>query len=331
MALTIYDIAQKAGVSITTVSRVLNKKGEVSEKTKQHIQNILDEYGYSPSQLARGLASKTTKTIGIMSVDIRDNHHANIVYEVERAMSQYGYSAIVCNLGGKKKRFGDYLEMLVTRQVDGIVFVGSIFADPDCRKQIEDKGIDFPCAIVNALLPHPNFACVLTSEEAAYVEAVNYLVRERGRKKLVLIFDEDTVSEKRKRQGYREGMRRNGLENEITEYSISSELDGVSAATKELMRMAPRTDALIYTKDLLAVTGMYALLEMGYEVPKDVSVMGINNSIYAQLSRPSLTSIDNRAKESGAAAANLLKRLLDGETLLDPCVIPCQLVIREST
>lgn len=329
MGITIYDIAKKAGVSIATVSRVLNQKSNVSEKTKLYIQQILDEYGYKGNQLARGLASKTTKTIGIMAVDIRDSHHSAIVYEAERTMLSYGYSSIVCNLGGIKENLGKYLDTLITRQVDGIVFIGSIFADSSCFEQIEDRSIDFPCVIVNAILPYPNFACILDNEEAAFADAVDFLVKERGRKNIAFISDDNTSSEGRKAKGYYLGIQRNGLKSLKLDTPPGEE--NIAAAVKELLCSHPETDAILFSKDLTAIYGMYALQDLGCNVPGDIAVIGSNNSIYAKLCRPRLTSIDNMAATNGTTAANILYKLLNEDAVLEPQIIPCSLVIREST
>jgi len=330
MALTIYDIARRANVSITTVSRVLNNKGDVSENTKRRIQQILDESGYSPSQLARGLASKSSKTVGIMAVDIRDVHHSTIVYQSERVLSMSGYSSIVCNLGGRKERLGEYLSMLTSRQVEGLIFVGSVFADEHCVRQIEDEGVSVPSIIINAVIDYPHFYSVLNDEDIAYPNAVDFLVQ-KNRSHIALIYDDDTISERRKRRGYRAGMLRNGLGDHIVEVPCPPEMEGAQAATGRFMLEHPHTDAIIYTKDLIAAGGIHALCDLGRRIPEEVAVVGINNSIYARICRPQLTSIDNQPKHQGQAAAKLLVKALEGDPPKEPYLIPCTLTERQST
>lgn len=97
--MTIYDIAREAGVSIATVSRVMNG-GKVGEATRIKVQAVLDSCDYRPNQVAKGLATRQSRCVAVMTVDIRDVHHAAIAYEIERAMAAAGYSTILCNLGG---------------------------------------------------------------------------------------------------------------------------------------------------------------------------------------------------------------------------------------
>ena len=133
--MTIYDIAQKAGVSIATVSRVMNG-GKVGKATRIKVQAVLDSCDYRPSQVAKGLATRQSRCVAVMTVDIRDVHHAAIAYEIERTMATAGYSTILCNLGGTPARTGEYLRTLNAQQIIGVFFVGSIFVTPQCREYI---------------------------------------------------------------------------------------------------------------------------------------------------------------------------------------------------
>ena len=125
--MNIYDIAREAGVSITTVSRVINKKGYVSEKTRKKIQDVLDRNEYHPSDIARGLVSGSMKTVAIVVVDVRVPHYALTSYIMEQRLSDEGYMVLVCNTGEKEEDCRKYLCMLANRHVDGIILVGSIF------------------------------------------------------------------------------------------------------------------------------------------------------------------------------------------------------------
>jgi DNA-binding LacI/PurR family transcriptional regulator len=178
--LTIYDIAEKAGVSITTVSRVINGKTNVNKLTRERVLGVLSACGYTPSQLARGLASKASKTVGVLSVDIRDIHHSTIAYQVEQTLSTLGYSSIQCNFSGRRERLSSYLDMLISRQVDGIIFIGSVFAGGNCREQLE-KRIDgsFPTVLINGDLPLPGSHAVIEAESDACGKVVNFLANTR--------------------------------------------------------------------------------------------------------------------------------------------------------
>ena len=148
--MTIYDVAREAGVSIATVSRVLNG-GKVGDSTRAKVQDVLDRCDYHPSQVAQGLATRQSKCVAVMTVDIRDVHHAAIAYEIERTMATAGYSTILCNLGGTPARAGEYMRTLNAQQIIGVFFVGSVFVTPQCREYIAKYIPDIPILFAKRL------------------------------------------------------------------------------------------------------------------------------------------------------------------------------------
>ena len=125
--MNIYDIAKEAGVSIATVSRVLNNKGTVSAATRARVEAILKQNNYTPSAIARGMVSKSMRTVAVLTVDIRVPHYARTAYTIEREFSRRGYEVILCNTGGDRAETLRYLQVVNQKQVDGIVLVGSVF------------------------------------------------------------------------------------------------------------------------------------------------------------------------------------------------------------
>ena len=121
--MNIYDIAKEAGVSISTVSRVLNDKGYVSAKTKARIQEVLKRNKYQPSAIARGLVSGTMKNVAIVTVDVRHPHYAMTTFIMEQKLTGLGYMVLVCNTGAKKEECMKYLRMLSRNQVEGVILV----------------------------------------------------------------------------------------------------------------------------------------------------------------------------------------------------------------
>ena len=130
--MNIYDIAKEAGVSIATVSRVLNNKGTVSAATRARVEAILKQNNYTPSAIARGMVSKSMRTVAVLTVDIRVPHYARTAYTIEREFSRRGYEVILCNTGGDRGETLRYLQVVNQKQVDGIVLVGSVF-DTICQ------------------------------------------------------------------------------------------------------------------------------------------------------------------------------------------------------
>ena len=132
--MNIYDIAREAGVSITTVSRVLNGKDNVSPATRQKVEAVLALHSYVPSAIARGLVAKSMKTVAVLTVDVRVPHYARTAYAIEHECSRRGYNVLMCNTGEAKEAGMHYLEAVIEKQVDGVILVGSAHSalNTDC-------------------------------------------------------------------------------------------------------------------------------------------------------------------------------------------------------
>ena len=146
--MNIYDIAAEAGTSISTVSRVLNNKGNVNPKIRDRVEAVLKKYDYKPSAIARGMVSKTMKNIAILTVDVRVTHYARMIYVIEQEFSNLGYNVSVCNTGGSIQECDRYFEILSEKQTDGIVLIGSVFNElinyPEITAKIKDTPVVLP-------------------------------------------------------------------------------------------------------------------------------------------------------------------------------------------
>ena len=125
--MNIYDIAREAGVSITTVSRVINHREQVNAITRERVEKVLKAHNYKPNATARNLVTKSSRTVAVLTIDIREPHYARTAYTIERELSHRGYEAIICNTGGELKETERYLQSLMEKDVDGIIMVGSVF------------------------------------------------------------------------------------------------------------------------------------------------------------------------------------------------------------
>lgn len=326
--MTIYDIAREAGVSIATVSRVLNG-GTVSEATRQKVQAVLERCDYQPSQVAQGLATRQTKSVAIMTVDIRDVHHASIAYVVERTMASAGYSSILCNLGGEPSRAGEYLRTLSAQQIVGVFFIGSIFVTPVCQDYITRYISQIPAIFTNAILPLPNAYGILADERQGTYDAITRLYR-AGRRRIGMVTDSETSSEHHKLEGYLQAARDCGLEPLC--FHTERSMTGGQLITRRMMQDYPDLDAIQYTEDITAVGGVHMLQRLGISIPDQVALIGCNNSIYCTVCYPQLSSIDNGLYETGRQAANQMIRLLNHESGVEKTLrLPCGLVLRDTT
>ena len=202
--MNIYDVSKKAGVSIATVSRVINGNNNVSEKTKQKVLSVMKEIGYTPNVIARGLGLNTMKTIGIMCTDSSDVYLANAVYYLERELRSNGYDAILCCTGNDLSTKKDYLELLLSKRVDAVILVGSKFLETKAadNKYIIEAAEKLPIMLVNGYLDAPNIYGTLCDDESAVYEVTDALIRS-GRRNIVYLYTSTSLSGQCKLAGFK--------------------------------------------------------------------------------------------------------------------------------
>lgn len=307
--MNIYDIAKEAGVSIATVSRVLNKRGAVKKETEDRINKILDKYGYQPSAVARGLVTKSMRTIGIITVDMRVVHYANTVYVLEQRFSQLGYNVMVCNTGGLLSENLRYLRTMVEKNVDGLVLVGSVFGELVQSAEAMEYLKRMPVVLANGSLPLPNALSVLVDDKYGIRIATQHLL-DKGHRKIYYVQDMDTNSAYRKVTGFREAMQAVGISADEVILRCEYGLEGGKHLAEQILADKLDCTGIVFGEDLTAIGVMKELIRSGVRIPEDIAIIGYNNSEYAKVCTPELTSVDNRFEVMGEYSARLLNSLL---------------------
>lgn len=327
---TIYDIAGMAGVSASTVSRVVNNYPHVKKATRTKILKLLEEYHYVPNETARGLVSQSSKMIGILIADIRTTQHTDGVYYIERELSKQGYSCLIYNTGTFEEEQARYIQQVSQRKVDAAVLIGSIYQNDAVKKAISTYLPTTPVVICNGHIDAANLYSVVADEQNGVYNCVK-LLSDKGRRHPAFMVDHYTPSNRLKQKGFETG---------ITEYYGQAEpvivesgtlMQEIFDATVKLMRDHPETDGIIFAEDLMALAGLRALSELQIRVPEDVAVVGINNSKYAEISNPPLTSLDNMLYDLSLTAVRNLTALLQGEHVNKKMIICSEIVERKTT
>jgi DNA-binding LacI/PurR family transcriptional regulator len=173
--MNIYDVSEHAGVSIATVSRVLNGNPNVSEKTREKVLKVMDELGYTPNVFARGLGLNTMKTIGIMCSDSSDPYLAGAIYYLERGLRAHGYDAILCCTGYDLDAKQKYFDLLRSKRVDAIILAGSKFVEMRAKDNayIIEAASDLPIMLVNGFLEGENIYSTVCDDHAAVYGAAS--------------------------------------------------------------------------------------------------------------------------------------------------------------
>ena len=330
MQVTIYDIAKMANVSASTVSRVVNNKQNVSAKTRARILKLLAEHNYVPNEAARGLVTQSSHMIGVLLTDIRTTQHTQGVYFIERELSSQGYSCIIHNTGRDQQSWVHYVQELSQRKIEALILMGSIYQADAMRAAIALFLPNVPVVVCNGYFAAPNVYGIVSDEMGGVTDCVG-LLRETGCRRPVFLMNLSTPSNEQKKLGFLNGMARfyPDLSPLVLECDIS--LEEIAAATKGMLLEHPDVDGIVFSEDNMALVGLRILADLGRRVPEDVQIVGINNSRFAQLSIPSLTSLDNMLYDVSMTAVHHVLSLLAGQRVSKRTLIGTELVARGST
>lgn len=329
--MTIYDIAREAGVSISTVSRVLNNKGNVNSETKKKVEDVLTRSGYTPSAIARGMTGKQLHTVAILTVDIRVPHYARTAYTIEREFSRKGYDVTLCNTGGELKETIRYLRAMLEKQVDGIILVGSIFNELGRNPEVKSLLKAVPVVLANGKLNLPNSYSVLVDDVYGIGLSVQHLY-DKGHRDIYYVKDMDTASALAKRDGFLRAMETLGLpQGKKHVIESTAGIEGGIKAVQKLLQSGVPFSAVVCGEDHTAVGVLKGLIQADIRVPEDVSITGYNNSAYAKICTPELTTIDNKPELVAMLSVQLLSSLIEKTDIYSSGVIQPELVLGKSS
>ena len=313
--MNIYDIAKMSGVSIATVSRVLNGSDKVSEKTRRRVMEVIEKEGYTPNVFAQGLGLNTMHTVGILVPDISDLYMSSAVSFLENCLTGYGYGCILGCSGFQTESKIQHVQMLLSKKIDGLILVGSTYAgggaSPRETDYIREAAAQVPIFVINGAVQGENVFSAVCEDRAAVREVTEELIR-RGRKRILFLTDSDSYSAREKMAGYEDALREAGLP---VLGELKMKLRNRIHVTRDLLLQYRNLgfDAVIATDDGMAVGAVKYAAARGLRVPEDLSIVGYNNSSLAVACEPELTSIDNRMEEVCRETVEMLMQTLKGE------------------
>ena len=317
-------------MSIATVSRVINGKGNVSEKTRDRVLAVMDEAGYMPNIFARGLGLHSIKMVGVMCSDVADIFYAQAVSCLENELRGLGYDALLCCTGSSLTHKKKGVDLLLSKHVDAIILVGSVFKELHDNSHIEKAARQIPIITINGRFDIPNTYCVLCDERKAMEENVRAFVKE-GRREIFYLYDTESFSGISKLAGYQDGLRYEGIpfRGDLV-MRCEKNVDSARETVLQALRDGVSFSALATAEDLLAVGAMQALQAQGKRIPQDVCVVGFNDSILTQCTTPSLTSVDNKVNALCETAVRVLMGVFEGKNVPQQTVLAGQLIRRSS-
>jgi len=328
---TINDVAKLAGVSTTTVSHFINGTRYVSDDLRERVENAIAELGYHPNSMARGLRRGESKTIGLIVPDNSNPFFAEILRIVENLGYANGYSVILCNSDGDVEKEIAYTNLLVEKQVDGIIFIST---NNSCEhlQQLSDSGI--PIVIVDRDIPLKDTDVLLIDNLYGGYLATHYLVT-LGHRRIACITGPSVLTPSAGRVGgYHQALAEVGVESR-PEWVVAGDFrfQGGETAMEQLLTLPERPTAVFVCNDLMALGAMRAIRRANLAIPEDISLVGFDDILLTSVVSPSLTTIAQPLKQMGEMALELLlnriqKKTDDAEA--KRVILPPQIVVRES-
>lgn len=329
-SITIYQIAEEAGCSPATVSRVINGYPHVKKATRSKVQKIIENRNFMPSDTARNLVKQSTRMIGIFISDLRTTQHTDGVYYIERELTKEGYSCIICNTGVSMEAVTSYIQILSKRNVDALILMGSIYQNEEVRKAVATYTPDIPVVFCNGILDGDNIYNIISDEDHGVYNCVK-LLKDTGCTNLAFIYDRKTSSNLRKLDGFLKGARDCGFNCDENILETPQEAEEIYKTVKDFLLSHSSVDGIIFSEDFLAAASMRIFSELGKKIPDDVSIIGINNSRYALISVPPLTSLDNNLYDMSITAVRTILALLRGERVAKKILLLSDIVERDTT
>lgn len=323
---TLKDVAEKAGVTVTTVSRVINNRGYLSAETKQKVQQAMDELHYRPNELARSLSRQTTNTIGIITPHIMHPYFAQLISNLESAASHRGYKILLCNSKEDQNREAEYIDLCKSNRVAGIIFCGMILG-PERYGQI-----DLPLVAIECNSPL-FVSTILCDNYAGGRLATEHLIS-LGCKNLLHfsgIINQEMPGDSRE-QAFTDVCEEHQVNyaNIATRDNTYYSMDYLDFIRQTLIEHL-ETDGIFASSDLIAAQVIQVCASLGKKIPEDIKLVGFDDVNLSTLTTPQITTIHQPTKEMAEMAVSSLIKSREDQTVPSKIVLPVSLIRRQSS
>jgi DNA-binding LacI/PurR family transcriptional regulator len=327
MRSTLKDVANAANVSIRTVSRVVNNQGEISEKTRQRIWEIIDQLEYRPNQLARGLITGKTFTVGVIIPDITDPFFPEFILSIEATAHRRNYNVFLCNANRQPDTELKYVDLLSQRQVDGLLIAGSRLEENDLSKAIHGH---------NTVILTPYYmpdSMIFTIDDFGGGKQIGEHLLELGHRHVGYIEGAWSRSSAGRGLGLVTVFENAGIKDAVLSTSIQTiSVENASEAARELLNQHPTLTALVGYNDTVALGILQACRELGKKIPQEISVVGFDDIPEASRSIPSMTTFHIDRSSLGEKMMTALLDEIEGKDVPHmQILVDGHLVKRESS
>lgn len=331
--LTIKDVAKHANVSIATVSRVLNNHHWISVEVREKVLNAINELGYRPNALARGLVSHKSNTIGVLIPDVSNYFFAEVFRGIEDAIHERKSNVFICNTDNNEQRMLRYLDFLQEKQVEGFIFTSEPISKSYFDRFLK---VGVPLALLSTESSEFHLPAVKVNEFMASKDAVNYLI-DKGHKRIGMIHYplSNPNAGLPRFLGYKTAMEDHGLLTDLSWIAEGLGFESGRRAMKQLLSIHPEITAVFAASDEMAIGAMVEAQKQGLILPGDLSVIGFDNVKLSTMHYPALTTVAQPLYEMGRQTVDLLFKLIQTdekgrEELNKTIYLPHYIVERES-
>lgn len=319
---TLKDVAERAGVTVTTVSRVINNRGYISEKTRKKVFDVIEEIGYHPNEVARSLSKRHTNMFGVIVPRIDHPYYSMLVGGLEAAAAEEKCKILLCCTNEKQEGEKKLIELFEEARVSGIILcVGSTWNE-------RSADLEVPVVVVGGLTEMRSCSIQCDNYEGGEL-AADCLIRLRCKSVAYIEKNEyKMIPDNMRRKGFIERCREKGVK--CSEITVTEELH----CAKEIacaLKKYPDTDGIFTGGDLIAAEALKACAIIGKKVPEDVNVIGFGDTDAALLTTPTLTSIRQPVREMACLAVKTIVKKEKGEIVPNKMVLPVKIVERGTT
>lgn len=313
---------------MATVSRVVNGNTNVKPSTRKKVLKAIEDLGYRPNAVARGLASKKTTTIGVVLPDISSLFFAELARGIEDIANMYHYDIILSSSDQNRDKEIQLLNNLLEKQVDGILFLGGEVTEGH-RHVFESTSV--PIVLVSSVDPEHKIPSVRIDMEKASYDAVEFLIQ-KGHKRIAFLTTRMRSHYQQRLIGYKNALRAYGIPfDEDIVVDIKPIYEASHSTTTNLLKLVDAPTAFFTYNDETGIGAIHAIQDQGLRVPDDIEVVGFNNTRFSQMVRPMLTTVVQPIYDIGAVSMRLLTKLINNEDTHTEVVLPHRIEIRQST
>lgn len=328
MMTNIHKVAEKAGVSVATVSRVLNNPGVVTPKTRIKVEQAIKELDYKPSALARNLRTSESKLILVLLPSISNPFYTDIINGIEDTAIKEGYNILLCQTDSNPERENIYFNLIRNRMADGIISM-----DPTVNKEtLNELARDYPIVQCSEYDKDGTISYVSIDSESAAYHAVKHLIK-LGHERIALINSDQKFLYARERyQGYEKALKEYNLpiRKQWIYHTEHVEFEDGQQAMKVILQQKERPTAVFAVSDVLAIGALKELNSNGIRVPEDMAVVGFDKIVFSNMTHPTLTTVAQPMYKMGCISAEMIIDKIRGKKV-ENHILEHELIIREST